>query len=278
MIQKSLTGKNMNILICSIVRDSGYILKDYFSQLEKVISLRPNDTFDLSIFENDSRDDSKSILENYDYKKIFKNHFVVLANLNTPKYGSVAEENRVKLLAAYRNQTLDQVKDLSIYDKIIWIEPDIFYIPEEVVKLIDSDFDVYSGISLRCNYDSLKRLDFDCEKWLEELYLKPFDGWLHGCRDGWATRIKAEHLVEPISGDEYLQYFEKGEENIPLYSTYNGFVVYNADPIKNGVRFDFINQKYNRFDCDTYVICEKFQNLGYNKVYLNKNIKILHIE
>ena len=58
----------------------------------------------------------------------------------------------------------------------------------------------------------------------------------------------------------------------------DGFVVYNADPIKNGVRFDFINQKYNRFDCDTYVICEKFQNLGYNKVYLNKNIKILHIE
>jgi UDP-glucose 6-dehydrogenase len=41
---------------------------------------------------------------------------------------------------------------------------------------------------------------------------------------------------------------------------------------------DFINQKYSRFDCDTYVICEKFQNLGYNKVYLNKNIKILHIE
>jgi len=268
----------MNILICSIVRDSGYILKDYFSQLEQVIALRPNDNFDLSIFENDSQDNSRLILQNYDYDKFFQNKFIVFADLNTPKYGSVAEENRVRLLSAYRNQTLEQVSDLSIYDKIIWIEPDIFYIPEDVVKLIDSDFDVYSGVSLRCNYESLSKCDFDCKKWLKELYSKPFDGWLHGCRDGWATRIKPEHLVEPISGEEYLQYFETGSEDVPFYSTYNGFVVYNAEPIKMGVRFDFINQKYSRFDCDTYVICEKFQNLGFNKVYLNRNIKILHIE
>lgn len=268
----------MNILICSIVRDSAQFLGNYFSQLEKIVALRPKDTFDISIFENDSRDLSKIILQNYDYGKIFKNYFVGIRDLNTPKYPSVAEEGRVRLLAAYRNETLRQVNDLSVYDKIIWIEPDIFYIPEDAAKLIDSDFDVYSGISLRCNYDSLKRLNFDCARWLEELYLKPFDGWLHGCRDGWATRIKAEHLVEPISGDEYLQYFQGKEENVSLYSTYNGFAVYNAEPIKKGARFDFFNQKYNRFDCDTYVICERFHNLGYGKIYLNKNVKILHIE
>jgi len=277
MIQKSLTGKNMNILLCTILRDSESILNNYFSQIEKIISLRPNDNFDISIFENDSKDNTKLILQNYNYSNYFKNHFVTIQNLNTPKYGSVAEENRVKLLAAYRNQTLDQVKDLSIYDKIIWIESDIFYIPEDVIKLIDSDYDVYSGISLRCNLDSLSKFNFDCRKWLEDLYSKPFHGWLHGCRDGWATRIKPEHLVEPISNEEYLEYFNK-DQDIEFYSTYNSFAVYNAVPFFKGIRFDYINKKYNRFDCDTYVLCENFQNAGYNKIYLNNKIKILHPE
>lgn len=268
----------MNILICTILRDSGWILNNYFSQIEKIVSLRINDSFDISIFENDSSDNTRSILQNYNYNKIFKNHFLTIQNLNTPKYGSVADENRVKLLAYYRNQALNQVKDLSIYDKIIWIESDIFYIPEDVIKLIDSDFDVYSGISLRCNIHSLAKFNFDCKKWLEDLNLKPFDGWLHGCRDGWATRIKPEHLVEPISGEEYLNYFKKEEENIPFYSTYNSLAVYNSKPFIEGIRFDYINEKYNRFDCDTFILCDKFQKAGYNKIYLNKNIKILHIE
>lgn len=268
----------MNILICSIIRDSEIFLENYFSQIEKIISLRPGDTFDISILENDSKDNSKLILKNFNYNKLFNNNFVLTTDLNTPKYGSVAEENRVKLLSLYRNQVLDQVKDLSIYDKIIWIESDIFYIPEQVVNLIDSQFDVYSGISLRCNYESLKNYNFNCHRWLENLYSKPFDGWLHGCRDGWATRIKPEHLIEPISGDEYLNYFEKEQQNIPFYSTYNSFCVYNAEPFVKGVRFDYINKRYNRFDCDTYVICEELNNLGYNKIYINKDIKILHIE
>lgn len=268
----------MNILICTIVRDSEIFLENYFSQIEKIISLRPQDTFDISILENDSRDNSKLILKNYEYNKFFKNNFILSINLNAPKYGSVAEENRVRLLSLYRNQVLDQVKDLSLYDKIIWIESDIFYIPEQVINLIDSNFDVYSGISLRCNYDSLKNYNFNCQQWLDNLYTKPFDGWLHGCRDGWATRIKPEHLVEPISGDEYLKYFESKKQDIPFYSTYNSFCVYNAEPFVKGVRFDYINKRYNRFDCDTYVICEELNNLGYNKIYINKDIKILHIE
>ena len=267
----------MNILICTILRDSASILNTYFNQIEKIISLRKDDTFDISIFENDSQDNTKSILKNYNYNQIFKNYFVTTQDLNTFKYGSVAEENRVKLLAFYRNQTLDQVKDLSIYDKIIWIESDIFYIPEDVIKLIDSNYDVYSGISLRCNWNSLSKFNFDCQKWLDDLYSKPFDAWLHGCRDGWATRIKPEHLIQPITGEEYLEYFNKNED-IPFYSTYNSFAVYNAIPFAKGVRFDYINKKYNRFDCDTYVVCESLQNAGYNKIYLNNKIKILHIE
>lgn len=269
----------MNILICSIVRDNGQTLNNYFNQIVNLIKLCPNDNFYISIFENDSKDNSKEIIKTINYKGIFKNGFIRCQDLNLPRYGSVAEENRVKLLSSYRNETLNQIGSLDKYDKIIWIEPDCFYVPEEMVRLIYSNYDIYSGMSLRCNYESLSKLNFNINRWLEELDSKPFNDWLHGCRDGWATRIKPEHLVIPISGEEYSNYFRGSiTEDIEFYSTYNGFCVYNANGFKNGARFGYINEKYNRFDCDTYIICDNFHKLGYNKVFLNKNIKILHIE
>ena len=268
----------MKYLICSIIRDSEKILPMYFKQIEDIINLLPQDEFSISIFENDSIDNTKNLLKNYNYTS-FKNHFISSQNLGYQKFGSVASEERVKLFSICRNRVLDQVPDLFLYDKIIWIESDIFYIPQQVIELITNEsFDVYSGISLRCNYEELKNFNFNCQEWLKYIYSKEYHPWIHGCRDGWATRIKPEHLVNPISGDEYLQYFESKDSIIPFYSTYNSFCTYKTKPFVEGIRFGYINSFYNKFDCDTYVVCENLQKAGYNKIFVNNSIKILHIE
>lgn len=264
----------MNILISTIIRDSIRSIDIWFDQINRIIDLCPNDKFYLSVYENDSVDGTKEKLKSFNYKKIEK-CFITSENLGEIKYPSVSCENRVKLLASYRNKTLNQVENIQIFDKILSIEPDILYIPEDVIKLIFSDFDIYSGFSLRCRYEDISNLNFNTELWIKNLEEKLYSGWTHGVRDGWATR-KNDTEINGIIDEK--AYFDLYKDDVPLQSTYSSFAVYNPMPIKNGARFGFINEKYNKFDCDTAVICQEFNKLGYNNIYMNKNIKILHIE
>lgn len=230
----------MNFLISTIVRNREKTLPVWYQQIKYLALNNPTDNFSLSIYQNDSTDASQSLLDGFDFS-FLKDVKIQHEVLGTRYFGSVMSKERVENLAKARNKTLDVFTDLSLFDKIISIEPDVEY-TDEVSKLLHSEYDIYSGYS-RMRGGAV-------------LY------------DTWATRALSDHHNW---GGGVIN------NTIPVWSTFNCFCVYNAKPFSEGARFHWFNKRFNQYDCDTVVICEEFRERGYNLIYMNGSIKIEHV-
>lgn len=226
----------MNLLVSTIMRNSG---KHVFNWREQLVRLRaelPEHKVYLSVHENDSTDDTVDKLSKCNFKE-FDGAIVTSVQLGTPKFGRVKEAERVKLLAAARNATLDQAPEfLSKADKLISIESDISYSPTDYANLIRKSeaYDVISGCCL-------------------------FEGEFY---DKWGTREKEQDVW-------YYGRIGTGIEE--KWATYSCFCVYTAIPFQQGLRFrGFWN---GSFDCDAAIICYELRKLGYNNIALDFDTK-----
>jgi hypothetical protein len=234
------------ILISSIIRNRAKKLERYFYQINNFVNHLKNDyDFSISIYENDSVDDSKKILKFTDYS-IFDKKYVKCENINTQYYGSVIDSQRVINFANARNQTLERV-DRNYYDWLLIIEPDIIYntnFAEEIITRKNLNFnpDIYSGVLMMNNI--------------------PYDLW--GMRrtsnEEWGG-LYPDHKQNPVC---------------EFWSTANGFCLYNMKPFKEGLNFSAFNKRLNKYDCDTAVLCEDFRSLGYNKIFINQSLSAIH--
>jgi hypothetical protein len=225
------------ILISTIVRNRAKFLPLWKSQIDSLINLNPDITFALSVYENDSIDNTKNILQSFS----FPEYVLTCEDIGTPYFGSVVSDDRVKFMANARNKTFDQYP-LDTVDKILIIEVDYLYNPADIRPLLVSDYDIYSGIS---THDGL------------------------GIWDAWSSRLDAN--------EEWWQQERPLSGVIPMYAVGNGLTVLNAEPFKRGVRYSGFNDRLGKGDCDTSVICEKFHSLGFSKVAMNCEIKVKHI-
>ena len=235
------------ILISSIVRNRSKKLKNYFEQIYNFVNYLQNDyDFSISIYENDSIDNSKEVLKLTDYS-FFEKKFIKCENINTQFYGSVKDDQRVINFANARNQTLERV-DRQYYDWLLIIEPDIIYNLDFASQIISRNGltfkpDIYSGVLTMNNI--------------------PYDLW--GMR-----RTREEEW-----GGLYTDFKKNPIQE--FWSTANGFCLYNMEPFKKGLNFSAFNKRLNKYDCDTAVLCEDFRELGYNKIFINQSLNAIHI-
>lgn len=242
----------MRFLISTIVRNRGIHIPLWCDQLIALTNLNPDHVFDLFVFENDSTDNTKQVLNLV--KKRLRPYFSTLSieieDRGWPYFGSIKAEERVMYLAKARNQTLekaDELIGLNQYDKVICIEPDVSYFPTLLNSLLHADDDIASGYSI----------------------LPPglgVEDWIY---DSWATRVNA--------GDSEYQGPKVSElpDRLPVASTFNCFCVYKAEPFAAGLRFSDINPYTYSWDCDTTNICYSFTQLGHNNIGMYK-MPVLH--
>lgn len=237
----------MKILISSIVRNRENYLSRWFFLLKDLVLKNKNHDFFLSIYENDSIDNSIDLLKSFDFS-FFSNVSIQFEKLNLPYFGSVVDEQRVKILAEARNKTIFNNSFLNYCDYVLSIEPDINYNVDEVKFILDDDkFDILSARGVH-----------------------PFSmSDTHIC-DTWGTRLH-----------ENMEWWQQNiifkNEILDVWSTYNGFCKYKADLIKNKkIAFSHFNKRLNKFDCDTAVICENFRENGFKKIGLAGQIIVEH--
>lgn len=241
-----------NVFIYSIFRNSEKILHKYYDQLKSTI-LKLNDRYNffLSLYENDSTDNTKKILSSLDFSFV-SNFSLISENVGTTFFNSVVAEQRVKNLASARLKALSAKNFLQKSKYVLCIESDIDYKPECVENLLSfqntnnlKNVDIVSAVSIHKN---------------TKLY------------DAWATRRN--------STEEWGELFDdwKNKSYDRYYSTFNCICLYNADVIKKGAIYDWYNNRLKRFDCDTAVICEKFHELGHHDIFINYNSICNHIK
>ena len=114
------------IAILTLWRDSEPYIHNslnQFAQLEKVLS----DHYEIyySFYENDSSDNTASILKNWLDQR---NGILINENLFAPKWGSVPSLKRTMTLASYRNKCLNSISNIK-YDYLFVVDSDICYSP-----------------------------------------------------------------------------------------------------------------------------------------------------
>jgi len=239
----------MRVLICSIIRNREPFLFGWKDQILCLKDENPGIDFDLSVFENDSTDGTQEYLAKIEPElgSELNKVWIHCSKKDWPYFGSIRAADRVKYLAEARNQCLKQV-DLKVYDKIVFIEPDVDYDPEQISQLFWVDDDIASPYSVH-------PMKVQSHRWIY---------------DSWATRLSVEDDI--FKGPRIFEM----PPRLDVVSTFNCFCVYYAKPFIEGARFSGINPWTKEWDCDTTNICYEFAIRGYNKIGLY-NILLTHL-
>jgi len=238
----------MIILLCSIIRNEERHLQRWYDQIKRTVVSMPEHQFTLSVYENDSTDASAAKLASFDWS-FMPSYVLTSAKLNCPFFIGGKHPQRTTLLAQIRNKTMENSPFMPLADSVVWVEPDTEYTHEVADKIINHEkyygvkMDAFSGKSVHPNSKNLY--------------------------DSWGTRKTANQTDWK---DEDGQ--EGGYE--PMWSTWNCFVIYNAEPIKKGLMFGGVNPRWNMPDCDTCVIAENFRANGYNKIFWDTSLLVQH--
>lgn len=245
----------MNILVCSILRNRAFFIRRFYFLLNHLVRLDKNNSYSISIFENDSMDGTSQWIKAMDWS-FFNKQYIKTTNLNLPFLSDsdqyAQSVDRVRILSWVRNQCIDQVgDDLIKYDKILFLEAECLYYPKDIVKLINmsKETHIYSPKSIMEKPEMLG--------------------------DSWATRINSkDRTYEELKN---IKVIDTPNDYLPLWSTYSYLCIYDIIPILNGIKFGFFNKRLNIPDCDTAVICENFRDKGYEKIFMNTNILVSHV-
>lgn len=242
--------KKENIFVYSIIRNRANNIDRFHSQLVKMVKNNPDYNFYLSIYENDSTDQTKQKLFLKDWS-FFKGVSIITENINTEYFESVKSAQRVENLAKARNKAIEAGGFLDKMDYVLMVEGDVMYTSDHAQQLLnfknkEPNFDIVSTISLRKNK-------------------KHYD-W-------WATRTGPEYNPDRSEIEPDYQSKQYGK----YYSTSNGLCLYRAKAFQEGVRHHWINKVTKEFDCEMVVLCQGFHEKGYSNIFILYTAEAHHL-
>ncbi len=187
---------------------------------------------EISIYENDSTDGTKKLLNQYT-ERLSSRCKTTFTSTDLGTEHLVGQEGaRVKNIANARNACLEQASPIENFDKVVFIETDVLYKPTDAATIIGHEGDIVSGYTINA---------------MGQFY------------DAWATRKTSKET-----------WWNHGipSEKTDVWSTFNGICVYDGKPFKEGARFSGVNPRTNEIDCDTTVICEVFRSMNYDNIVM----------
>jgi hypothetical protein len=235
----------MNILISTITRNDAHKLDTYYQQVSNIPKQFKEHNFYLSIYENDSSDNTVEKLNSYDFS-MFKDYKVVCETLNYPFAESVETEQNISILAECRNKSIFDCGFLDICDQVMVIESDIFFRPRAIRSLL--------------NFNTKHNLDADI---VTSMHL--WDELSNVLYDTYGTRHTSESIRDHQKDDW------KSKEYDEYWATFNGIAYMKAEAFKKGAKYHWFNERFGKVDCDTTIICEEFRKLGFDKIYMDYN-------
>ena len=230
----------MKISVMSLFRNSEETIHSCLERLEKLENFT-NASFEYFFYENDSTDRTLDILKTWMISKVGN---VFSEKLNAPKFGSVTSEQRVQLMAYYRNKLLNSFKPLDsdftvIFDSDVIFQEDIInkyltYFSQDVAMLTPN---IKQNIKCKmCNcgkdsyYDSwalIDRLGNFCMTWSHNPFYHQED------RDRWENGVPVQ-----------------------VYTAFGGFCI---------VKSQYLNQcnwAVNKGTCEHWGLCHSLNNYG----------------
>ncbi|KAI0751679.1 cryptococcal mannosyltransferase 1-domain-containing protein [Daedaleopsis nitida] len=203
-------ARNEKIFIAAAFYQNEEVIPYWTRSMLDAIMYMGTDNVFVSIVENYSNDRSPDLLREFaqelDRRRVRNRILVQDTTVKKPEH--VEWNPRIEFLAAIRNQALEPLRESGGYDKVLFSN-DIYIEPETIVELLETrhgDFDFACG------------LDFG--------HFGAYDMWVLRDRVG---RLTAGYW--PYFFDAANYEAVKAEEPVPVFSCWNGIVIFQADPI-----------------------------------------------
>jgi glycosyltransferase involved in cell wall biosynthesis len=249
-------------------------MAQFLGQIDLFVEqLKDKHTFSLSLYENDSVDNTPDILSKYDTSK-FHNAYIACDEIGTKRFGSVVEEERIVNLANARNNAVF-AKDMYLEaDYILFLDCDIVYPDDFIPRLLDFESvgltspDMYSGVSLT----PFLQTDFNVPKYVTlDVIVGNQNITKWRVYDTWSMRRTPD--------EEWGTWKDDAQENpvSKFYGTFNSACLIKAEPFKKGIRYNHYNDRLGKFDLEHSVLAEKFHAEGYNEIWVNQTLFCFHI-
>lgn len=228
----------MDVYICAVARNVAKVSPMAIPRIERLGSLF--NSYRVYVFENDSEDNSKSILQKWSDRndRVLTEH----ETLNLPDLRGTEPERLVRM-AYCRNKYLSHLQCARSTDFVIILDFDVDggwsyhgiansfgYIHQKGYNIIGSNSIIYKD-RVRMFYDA------------------------------WAYRRLGHDEAHLFVETNLLQY-NRGELPFKVNSAFGGLAIYRADLLNQGV------VKYEADDCDHPTLHKQLRALGHN-IYLN---------
>jgi len=246
------------------------LMPHWFKEFLKLASIIGHNRVYLSVYENDSKDKSGVLLQDFSKE---------LTRLGIP-HRIVTEQNqlrrhypgRIDYLAVVRNKALAPLLQLidngtlfadneytasligSRHSRVVFIN-DIYFKAIDMIRLIATHGH---------NYDMACGLDF---------YSQFYDHYAtRDIQGSWFVNVYP-YVKEPRS----QQLVRQGRE-FPVYSCWNGAASMSVQPFyKHNIKFrsSAVSDTCNHHS-ECFLICEDFRELNFSRIYVNPNVKVAY--
>jgi hypothetical protein len=254
------------IIICSIVRDCDKNLINNIKVINELCDLARE--YIIIIFENDSKDNTKSVLKRWAEER--PNIFVkvtdfdvgkTIPDLKNTSVNPFYSKIRIENMANYRNQYMDYLDRFNITgDFLIVVDLDVVSIDLEGVvdsfgQTIDWDAISSNGISLSPR--------------LSKRYHDTYALVELGCQD-------IPQTEKTIIANQYrFSFLRKGQPLYKVFSAYGGLIIYKYHTVK-GLKYTVLYNDDPQVEVrsEHFGLHSQMQERGSNNFFINPSMKI----
>jgi hypothetical protein len=249
------------ITICGIVRDCDSNLKKNIVTINKLCDIAKD--YHIVIFENDSMDNTKQILREWqEYQKnvhISYNDFhTTTIPVQSKTINRYFSRYRIEKMATYRNYYLDYISTNQIVsDYILVIDLDVEKIPLDGILHSfgeNRDWDCIAANGYIYSPSALFRKRYNDTYALVEC--------------GMENREQTELMIKQ---NQYRWAFLKSKMPfIRVFSAFGGLAIYKYEAIKD-CRYSVIPNCDKRVEvrCEHFSLCKQMADKGFDKIYIN---------
>ena len=255
-----------NLVVCGLVRNAEENLQANLARLD---ILRPCfGSFRVLIYENDSTDGTKQILE--EYASVREDVFVSTADYNEdPMAGGPFSLHRIDLMARFRNQYLEKLNEYPDTDYVAVIDLDIYSFSVEGFLGCfrkTGDWDMRSAFGSNYVEYSLGPVFYDIyafvprtESPVLEMYFQDFNEFKKRQRDLYKTFLKTAELV-------------------PVNSNFNGLAIYSYACLTCGAEYASAPCTMEGIAsyCEHVVFNKLLMENGYQALFLDPALKVIY--
>jgi hypothetical protein len=243
---------NTKISVFSLWRDSESYIQRSLKQLEDLESKHPEIEFSYFFYENDSTDNTVSILNSWISARKGK---LLSENVSFSKEGTVMTESRMKKMAYYRNRMIELGRFIRSDYSIIFDSDVIF--EEDIIKKFLSKIDQETVMYTPYISQNIKCKVCNCRK--DSYY------------DIAALYDKQNHRGLIWSCNPFVNIFDRQNLSInnpvEVNSAFGGFVLIKSFPL------NFCNWRSNG-DIEHVLFCEEIRKYGKIKIYPDIQVRV----